>query len=246
MSIQPFLLDVIKQCNIAKIAVLKVSPNGDGARIQSYDDDRVLFIDAQSHERIEEVTAEFGLFNFKILKGLLTMTNFQTDNATIKVGTRKVGEETLPDRIDFKGGGSRATFRLMNREVVPEQPTIANIPWDISFEPQAAKIAEFQQMASLYSDVEGMFSLRTEGTDLVADLGNDSASTHSASMILQEGVNGSLVAEMKFPIDKFLTLMKVSSDTKACEIKLTSKGLLGVSAVTEYAAYNYYVKQTTA
>lgn len=244
MSLQPFILDIIKQCNIGKIAVVKVSPQAGKARVQSYDEDRVLFIDGVTHESIEEVTGEFGLFNFKILKGLLTMSNFQADNASIKVGTRTVDGEQVPDRIDFKGGGSKATFRLMNKEVVPEQPTIANIPWDISFTPQAAKIAEFQQMASLYSDVEGLFALRTDGTDLVADFGNDSASTHSASMVFEEGVNGSLVGEMKFPIDKFLTLVKVSGDRP--EVKLTTKGLLGVTAVTEYATYNYYVKKTTA
>lgn len=242
MSIQNFLLDTIKQCNIAKISVLKVSPHEGVTRVQSYDDDRVLFIDAFTHEAVEEVSGEFGLFNFKILKGLLTMTNFLTDEATIKVGSRKDG--TVPDRIDFKGGGSKATFRLMNKEVVPEQPTIVNIPWDISFTPQAAKIAEFQQIASLYNDVEGLFSLRTDGTDLVADFGNDSASTHSASMVLEHGVTGSIVGEMKFPIDKFLILMKTSMGAKSCEIKITSKGLLGVEAVTEYATYNYYVKKT--
>ena len=244
MTIQKLFLDVLKYSNIAKIDVLKVSPEVGKLRLQSYDADRVLFIDGYSHDGYPEVTGEFGLFNFKILKGLLNMTNFQTDNATFKIGTRKIDGAEFPDRIDFKGGGTKATFRLMNKEVVPEQPTIVNIPWDITLVPAAAKVAEFQQMASLYSDVEGMFTLRSDGLDLIADFGNDSASTHSASMTFATDVNGTLVAEMKFPIAHFLTLMKIANDAKASELRLTSKGLLGVVVTTDYATYNYYVKKS--
>jgi hypothetical protein len=244
MTIQKLLLDVLKQSNIAKIDVLKVTPEKGKLHLQSYDADRVLFIDATTHEEYPEITGEFGLFNFKILKGLLTMTNFQTDAATFKVGTRKIDDGEFPDRIEFKGGGTKATFRLMSKEVVPDQPTIVNIPWDITLVPTPSKLAEFQQMASLYNDVEGMFTVRTEGTDLVVNFGNDSASTHSASMVLAEGVDGSLVSEMKFPISHFLTLMKLTNDAKAVDVRLTSKGLLGVVAVSDYATYNYYVKQS--
>jgi hypothetical protein len=244
MTIQPFLLDVIKQCGIGKVEVLKVSPADQATRVQSYDDERVLFIDGLTHHSVPEITGEFGLFNFKILKGLLTLSNFQTDNATFKVGTRNIDGVQYPDRIEFKGGGTKATFRLMSKEVVPEQPTIVNIPWDISFTPSVSKVAEFQQMASLYSDVEGMFVMRTDGTDLVVDFGNDSSSTHSASMIFEEGVS-EFQGEMKFPIDKFLMLMKAAKDAKAFELKLTSRGgLLGVVTVTDIATYNYYLKKS--
>lgn len=244
MTLQKLLLDVLKQSNIAKIDVLKVTPDKDKLRLQSYDADRVLFIDAYTHDNYPEITGECGLFNFKILKGLLTLTSFQTDNATFKVGTRKIEDAEYPDRIEFKGGGSKATFRLMSKEVVPEQPTIVNIPWDITLVPSASKLAEFQQMASLYSDVEGMFEISTDGTNLVVDFGNASASTHSGSMVLAEDVNGALSAPMKFPINHFLTLMKLTSDAKASEVRLTSKGLMGVIAVTDYATYNYYVKKS--
>ena len=244
MTIKKLFLDVLKQANIAKIDVLKVSRENDKLRIQSYDGDRVLFIDAYTHADYPEVTGEFGLFNFKILKGLLTLANFQTDTATFKIGTRKIGDGVYPDRIDFKGGGTKATFRLMSKEVIPEQPTIVNIPWDIAFNPTPSKMGEFQQMAGLYSDVEGLFTIRSEGANLVVDFGNDSASTHSASMIFAENVEGSLVAEMKFPINHFITLMKLTNDASSSEIRLTSKGLLGIVAVTDYATYNYYVKKS--
>jgi hypothetical protein len=244
MTIQNLLLDVLKQSNVAKIDILKVTPEKGKLHIQSFDADRVLFIDAITHEGYPEVTGEFGLFNFKILKGLLSMANFQSDSASFKVGTRKIEDGEFPDKFEFKGGGTKATFRLMSKEVVPEQPTIVNIPWDITLVPTPSKLAEFQQMASLYNDVEGMFTVRTDGTDLVVNFGNDSASTHSASMVLAEGVEGSLTSEMKFPISHFLTLMKLTSDAKATDVRLTSKGLLGVVAVSDYATYNYYVKQS--
>ena len=245
MTIQTLLLDILKQCNIAKIDVLKISSLPDQKlRIQTYDADRVLFIDATTHDSYPEFTGEFGLFNFKILKGLLTLSSFQSDSATFTIGTRKIDGKDYPDRIEFKGGGSKATFRMMSKEVVPEQPTIVNIPWDITLNPSPSKLAEFQQMAGLYSDVEGLFTVSTQDDNLIVDFGTDSASTHSATMTLAEEINGSLVSEMRFPIDKFTMLMKSANDANASDLKFTSKGLLGVIATTDHATYNYYVKKS--
>lgn len=244
MAIQKLLIDILDYSNVAKIDLIKVSPSDDKLRLQSYDSDRVLFIDAYTHNSYPEFTGECGLFNFKLLKGLLTLPNFQSDTATFKIGTRKIGDGEYPDRIDFKGGGTKATYRFMSKEVVPEQPTIVNIPWDITLVLAASKVAEFQQMASLYGETEGQFTVRSDGTDLMVDFGTDSSSTHSATMLLATEVNGSLVAEMKFPISQFLNLMKVTKGANSSEVRLTSKGLMGVVAVTDYATYNYYLKKS--
>lgn len=242
MTIQKTFADILKQCNLPKIDIIKISPEQGKVRVQTYDADRVLFIDGASHEAHPEITGEFGLSNFKTLRGLLNLPNFQLENATFEVGTRDIGGQKYPDRIDFRGGGSKATFRLVNHEVLPEQPVIVNIPWDIIFTPSPSKLAEFQQMASLYSDVEGLFTVRTEGTTLYADFGNDSASTHSGTMTLAENVDGAIV-EMRFPIQLFLAVMKLTGDTNS-EVRLTSKGLLGVVAATNSATYNYYLKKS--
>lgn len=243
MTIQQTFLDILKQCNLPKIDIIKVSPEKGKLRIQTYDADRVLFVDATSHEEHPEITGEFGMANFKTLKGLLNLPNFQSDNATFKVGTRDIAGQTYPDRIEFKGGGNKATFRLVNHEVVPEQPSIVNIPWDITLVLAPSKIAEFSQMASLYSDVETLFTVRSDGSTLFADFGNDSASTHSGTMTLAEDVDGQIV-EMSFPIQVFLALMKLTGDSNHSEIRLTSKGLMGVIAATNSATYNYYVKKS--
>lgn len=243
MTIQKTLVDVLKQCSLPKIEILKITPEKDNRLcVQTYDADRVLFIDATTKDSYPEVPGEFGLMHFKTLRGLLNLANFQTDNATFKVGTRSINGQSYPDSLNFSGGGSRATFRLVNHEVVPEQPKILNIPWDITIAMSPQKLAEFTQMAGLYSDVEGLFTVRTEDGNLLVDFGNDSASTHSGTMTLAEDITGHIV-EMKFSIQLFLALMKLTGETNS-EIRLTSKGLLGIVAETGSATYNYYLKKS--
>lgn len=243
MTIQKTLVDVLKQCNLPKIEILKITPEKDNRLcVQTYDSDRVLFIDATTKAGHPEVTGEFGLMHFKTLRGLLNLPNFAADGAKFEVGTRTINGQSYPDSLKFAGGGSRATFRLVNHEVVPEQPKILNIPWDITFNMSPQKLAEFTQMASLYSDVEGLFTVRTEDNALLVDFGNDSASTHSGTMRLVEDITDTIV-EMRFPIQLFLALMKLTGDANS-EIRLTSKGLLGIVVENEWATYNYYLKKS--
>jgi hypothetical protein len=248
MTVKSLLADAMKYCNLQKIEVLKVSPLADNKlRFQSFDSDRVLFIDGYSVDGYEEIKTEFGLFNFKILKGLLSHSSYQNESAVFKIGTREIDGQSVPDRLEFKGGGSKATFRLMNKEVIPEQPVIVNIPWDVSLVLTDGKFTEFNQMASLYSDVEPLFTIRTEVVDgktkLMVDFGNDSSSTHSATMVLDDEVDGALVGDMRFPIATFITLIKLAGSADSFQLKLTSKGLLGITATTPLAVYNYYIKK---
>ncbi len=245
MTIQPLLLDIIKQMGIGKIDKIAVSTNPSGTlTLRTYDPDRDLIITANT-VATQDFSGEFGLFNFKVLKGLLNMSNFQTETSVVEVKTRKLPDGTeMPDRIEFKGGGSKATFRLMSREVVPEQPEIGNIPWDTDLNLSSSKIAEFGQMAGLYMDVDADFTLRSETGNIVADFGSTSAATHSGTMVLLEDSPYQINGDIKFKIDKFLLMLKIASGAKTMGVRLCSRGLLGVSAVTEHGEYEYMLKKS--
>lgn len=244
MTIQPLLLDVIKHMAIGKIETIAVSSSASGTmQLRTYDPDRDLIITGSSLIS-QDFSGEFGLYNFKILKGLLAMANFQTDGASVDVASRKLpdGSET-PDRIEFKGQGSKATFRLMSRDVVPDQPEIGKIPWDFTMELSASKVAEFTQMANLYMEVDPLFSLRNEESALMADFGSNSSSTHSGSITLMDDCPVQIAGELSFKIDKFLLMLKTASGAKSHETKLCSRGLLGVTAVSDHCSYDYMLKK---
>lgn len=242
MTIQPILLDVIKQMAIGKIETIVVAP-GEKTHFATFDPDQCLIITGESHDPIEGVTASFGLYNFKIMKGLLALGAFTGENATVGFGMRDGPEGPFPDTINFAGRGSKAVFRLMAKNVLPSQPEVGTIPWDISILNNDKKLAEFQKMASLYGEVDPAFRLITQEGNLVAEFGSNSGATHAATMILQEDVGVDITGSIEFDIDKFLLMLKTASAAKAMDVKVLSRGLCGIVAVTDHAVYTYLLKK---
>lgn len=247
MNIQPILLDVVKHLAIAKVDTILVVPADDGKlRVSAVDPDQFLFVIGETLEPTAGIPDKFGLYNFKVLKGLLAMPSFSGDKAQIVLGMRDHADGTgqYPDWIEFKGGGTKAIFRTQAYSLLPEEPAVAEIPWDISILNTGTKLAEFQQMATLYnSEVAATFTLSTEEGNLIANFGTNSSATHAATMVLQEDCGVDLVGEFEFSIPQFLVMLKAASTAKAFDLKMLSRGLLGAIAVTDKAVYTYHLKK---
>lgn len=246
MTIQAVLSDVVKQCALANVEVIKVTGTASGTKVQTFDADKTLFIEGDLAETVPEFEGEFGITNLKMLSGLLGFTNYQTENAAFKVRTRDVGGVTALDQFEFRGAGSKSIFKLMDIQHVPSQATIANIPWGVTLdEISKSKITEFQQFAGLYAEVDKQFGVSVdEDKNLVISFGAQASSAHSGSMVFAENIAGSLPGTLTFPVDKFLTLMKIGQNAQSSKLMFTSKGLLGVEAVTNHGTYKYFLRQS--
>lgn len=241
--IQATLADILGQCSLSNVEIIKITGSDKETKVQTFDTDQTLFIQGTTKSPVKEFQGEFGITNLKMLSGLLNFTSYQADDSTFKVNTRKVADETVLDRFEFKGKGSKSVFNLMNAQHVPAQPKIAQIPWDVEISFSTAKYSEFQKFSSLYTEIDKHFVVSTEDGTLIATFGKPNSSIHSGSMTLAEGVSkvqGGLV----FPIDKFLTLMKLALNAKAHKVLFSSAGLLGVEVETDHGLYNYYLRQT--
>lgn len=274
MTIQAVLSDVVKHCALANVEVLKVTGTATSTKVQTSDADKTLFIECDLLEAIPEFEGEFGITNLKMLSGLLGFTNYLTDSAEFKVrsrdvkaakekivpvtihgigGEQKPGTETVPaveartaiDQFEFKGAGSKSVFKLMDIQHVPQQAKIANIPWGITLdEITKSKMTEFQQFAGLYAEIDKQFTVSQDDSNLVLSFGQQASSTHSGSMMLAENIAGTLSGGLTFPVDKFLTLMKIAVGASSSKLMFTSKGLLGVEVVTNHGNYKYYLRQS--
>lgn len=242
MKLKTLLTDVVKQCSFDKVEVLSVKPEDGVVTVKTFDEDRMLIINAASKEGCDDVVGHFGLSNFRMLSGLISTPSFDGEDS-MSMGTRTISDEVIPDRILFKGKGSRATFRLINKEVLPDMPSPVKIAWDAEFEPTEEKAAEFKHMAGLYQDVDGNFVLRTEKGNLVADFGVDSSSTHSGSMILAEDVGADITGELRFSMARFLQMLKISAGLENRVVRITGRGLLNVSCESHACTYDYFLKK---
>lgn len=246
MTIQAVLSDVVKQCAVSGVEVIKVTATAESTLIQTFDADKTLFIEGHLNDTIPEFVGEFGITNLKMLSGLLGFASYQTDTADFKVRSRDLNGAKVLDQFEFKGSGSKSVFKLMDVQHVPQQAKIASIPWNVTIDEgvSKSKITEFQQFAGLYAEIDKQFSVVSEGDNLVVNFGQQASSTHSGSMTLAENIAGTIQPALTFPVDKFLMLMKLAQNAQSSKLMFTNKGLLGVETVTNHGSYKYFLRQS--
>lgn len=240
------LLDVIRQCS-SLVDVIKVTGTDRETRLQAVDDKLSLFVEANLKEPLLELEGEFGITYLKLLKGLLEFPSYAAENATFRVTRRTADETNAPETFEFKDGrGAGSTFRLMNAKNVPEQAEIRSIPWSITFITNKSKMAEFQQLAKLYDEVDKVFvpTIEGEGNDLVFLIGDANSSTHHGSVVIEQGIEGSLRGDACFSTGQFLEVLKLCGNNDVT-VKISARGVLGVEMETEYGVYRYYLRAAT-
>lgn len=242
MSVQPVLLEVLKQCSLGGVETLKVTGTSDAVKVQCHDVDKTLFVEANLHDPIEEFKGEFGITNLKMLTGLLSFAHFQEGGFTVNNHNR--GDAELPYQFVFKGKGSKSTFNLMDINYVPQQASIAQVPWNVKLAVTKEMLTEFQGFASLYSEVDKHFSINIEDDAVMITFGQEASSTHSGIMKLADAEGQTLKGTLSFPVDKFIMLLKLAASKDSAKLMFTDKGLLGVDVEGTFAIYHYYLRQT--
>ncbi|RYD41108.1 MAG: hypothetical protein EOP83_34315 [Verrucomicrobiaceae bacterium] len=241
------IADVVKQ-TIGLVDILKVTGTAEETRIQGVDANKTLFIEAYLREPLSELSGEFGITNLNMLRGLLDFATYRTEKSTFSVKRMMIrdrdGElnrETV-EQFEFRDGttGAGADFRCMSPDRVPDQADIKNVPWDITIKPSKSKISEFQQLASLYSDVDKNFGAKTENGNLLFFFGDDNSSTHRASMVFESGVEGSLNAGLQWSAAQLIQVLKLANSEG--RIRITSRGVLSVEVETTHGSYKYFLR----
>lgn len=236
------LVDLVRQTKDL-FGVIKVTGTDDGTKIQAVDNDKTLFLEAMLTTPVPALAGQFGISNLTLLDGLLSFPSYKTEQAKFSVKREtKASEETVTAFIFKDANGKGATFKTMAAHLVAEQAQVNKIGWNVTVTPSKSKVAEFAQLSRLYVD-DKAFKVSTEDGDLVFALGDDNSATHNASMVFESGVEGELSGEMLFNAAQFLSLMKIAG-SHATTIKITSKGVLGVSVEAPTGTYNYFLRAT--
>lgn len=238
------IADVVKQ-TVGLTNVIKVTGTAEDTRIQGVDENKTVFVDAHLRVAIPELEGEFGMTNLPLLRGLLDFASYRTEKATFSVKRRTLPEtqvETV-EQFEFRDGqGAGADFRCMSPDRVPDQAEIKNVSWDITVDPNPGKIAEFQQLSSLYAEVDKNFGAKTENGNLLFFFGDENSSIHRASMVFETGIGATLNAGLQWSASQFLQVLKLAGNER--RIRITGRGVLCVEAETPHGSYKYYLRAT--
>jgi hypothetical protein len=232
--------DIVKKIGgLGFVETLRVTGTADDTKIEAIDNDKTVIIKAKTKDVQTDLVGEFGIANLQLLNGLLNFASYKTDDATFSVKKRDVNGKQVPEEFEFRDANKLgANFRLMNANLVPEQPLVADIKWDVTFVPSKAKIQEFQGLAGLYSQFDQFFSVKTVDGNLVFSIGEEGSATHRASLVFEQDIEGELKGELLWPISQFLSILK-AADGNEHSVGITSKGALLVSVKTELTEFNF-------
>jgi hypothetical protein len=235
------LRDIVKHTGgaLGFIEIVKVIGSDTATEIESLASDKSVIIKGHLIDPLADLKGVFGLTNLGLLKQLVEFPNYKTDGATVSVKYRDRGGENIAEEIIFKDeAGSKDHYRLMAKEVIPEQPKFLGASWNVEIAPTKSMIKEFAQRAGMYSSQETHFQINTVDGDLVIFFGDPEAASHKGTMVFEKGVLGTLRAPLAFPISQTLQILRLS-DGADCTMSITDKGALQIAIESGLAVYNY-------
>lgn len=237
---QKAISDVVKKIGgLGFIETIKVTGTDEHTKFEATDDEKTVVVKAHLLTPEPELRGEFGITYLVTLAGLLNFPSYNAEGASVSVKRRNSDVNGIPEEFEFKEkNGQGSALRLMDAKLVPEQPKVLDIKWDVSFVPSKSKINEFSTLSGLYSQFDKYFSVKTKDNQLIFAIGDEDSTTHRASMVLAEDVTGDLRGELLWPIAQFLQILKMG-EGHDYTVNITSKGALMVNVVTSFANYSY-------
>lgn len=227
------IFDIVRHtASLGFFDLAKITGTESSTEIWTCDEKRTVVLDAILKNPSSELIGEVGLGNLNFLNGLTSLYN--KEGSEVEVLTSIKNGVTLPDYLQFKDkDGNNDKYRLMSKEIIDEQlqySKFKGVKWDIVFEPTKSKVSEMAAKAGIYSSIEPTFTVKVEDNNLIFIFGSDVGGSHFGRMVFSNNVSGDLNEGYAWPIDKFLSILKLgmSADCKvefsniACMITIDS------------------------
>lgn len=225
---------------------VRVTTDESGIKLSAYLDDKNLLMTASMKDVVPEFTGEFGIGSLPMLKGLLEFASYKTDDAKLTVHRAKRDDVEYVSEFEFRDKhGGRARFKTMSAKMAGDQLTVTNIPWELEFSPDKSKITEVAKLSQLFA--EENFGLTVDDDDrLFLTIGTKNDSTHSATIMLVEGIGQSerkLINEgnLLFNLNRFNAILRNAGGSPTV-VKFSSRGVIGVVVETTRGAYTFYLR----
>jgi len=234
------IFDIVRHtASLGFFDLAKITGTDEATEIWTCDEKRNVVLDAKLKNPNAGLIGEVGLGNLGFLNGLSGLYNKEGVEVNVLTATRN-GEET-PDYIQFKDAdGNSDKYRLMSKEIIDtqlQQSKFKGAKWDVEFEPKKTKVSEMSQKASIYSAIEPTFTVKTEDGNLVFIFGSDTGGSHFGRMIFASGISGTVKEGYAWPIDKFLSIIKLGMNGE-CTVRFSQVACM-ITIDSGTGVYNY-------
>jgi len=222
--------------------IVKVTSEAD-TTIESMAEDRSVILSSQTKTPVSEFTGTFGMPNLDKLALHLKCPEYQT-NAKVSVEQAERNGETVPTHIHFENeaGDFENDYRFMNKQIIDEKLKTVKFKgasWDVVVEPSMASIQRMKFQSMAHAE-ETVFTVRTEGTNLVFSFGD--ASQHAGSFVFQTDITGTLKHAWAWPVAQVQAVLNLDGKVT---MSISDQGAMQLTVDSGLAEYNYILPAQT-
>ena len=230
------LQDVVAHTHsLGFLNLVKVSSDDATTNIESMAEDRSVIMSAVTKNKVGEFTGVFGMPNLDKLALHLKCPEYQKDSK-IEVKSAERNGETVPTHIHFENatGDFQNDYRFMNKQIIEEKLKTVKFKgasWDVEFSPSMASIQRMKFQSLAHSE-ETVFSVKSEGTNLMFNFGD--ASTHAGQFVFETNANGELKHSWSWPVAQVQAILGLDGKLS---MKISDQGAMQItvdSGMTEY------------
>lgn len=233
------LVDVLKHATaLGFLDTIKVTGTKESTTFESMTEKQEIVFKAYLKNPIEEFEGEFGMTNLSVIKGLTDFAAFKAEGATTSVKREKRQGREIPVELTFADADGRTgTYRFTPPELIPNQPRLPPVKWDVTFKPQRAKILELQQLSGIFSAIDPVFNVKTVDDELRFYLGDEKSANHRTYVVMEKPCAGKLDRTLPWTVPHLLSVLKLFNDSSNAEISIISRGFMLVTFETPHANY---------
>jgi hypothetical protein len=242
-TIQDILQDLVSYSVPLNFDIIRVTGKEDNTIFESVRSDNRVIMKATTAEPVLELSGQFGMPNLKVLKGYLeTFTKLDSDEKktlTIDIQRNHKADPTVPTDFQFSlPGAATAVYRL--RKESPKQANMKEgIKWDAEvIQPARSKINEFNSFASILSDTEKNFSVKTVDGALKFYIGDENSSVSKVNFVFADGIKTKVDPQTYWPCADFLAIMNLATNADTV-VRITNLGIIQITVDTGFITYNF-------
>lgn len=234
------IFDIVRHtASLGFFDLAKITGTTTDTEIWTCDEKKTVVLDAKLKAPDASLIGEVGLGNLGFLNGLTGLYN--KDGVEVEVLTSARNGVDIPDYIQFKDAdGNSDKYRLMSKEIIDEQlqqSKFKGVKWDVEFEPTKSKVLEMSAKAGIYSGIEPTFTVKTENNNVIFVFGSDTGGSHFGRMNFASNVTGSIKEGYAWPIDKFLSIVKLGMSGE-CTVRFSQVACM-ITIDSGIGVYNY-------
>lgn len=242
VSVKDTLKDILKHTHgLGIFEMVKITGTDAETAIETTDAEKTVILKGKTVNVVPDFEdATVGLSRMSVLNGYLQYPGFDDEKATVGIVTQERNGETVPVEVKFEAAdGTDAVYRFMLADVINQQLKeikFRGAEFDIDIVPTAKNIKDLVYFNGILGAFESNFSPRIVDKKLYFHIG-DGVSDRT-KILIAEGVTAKINADLRWPLDIVLKILKLSDSSNAT-LSINTKGLLQIKIHSGLGEYTY-------